>query len=71
MKTTLNTAEEIRQAVDAGKKVFAGTPAYEVIKDKIGQYLIHYTHNKHNEHYIGLTWNDNTTLNGNEFYFID
>ena len=68
MKTTLNTAEEIRQAVNAGKTVYAGTPAYQVIKDKIGQYLIHYINS---DHYIGLTWNDDTTLNGNEFYFID
>lgn len=68
MKTTLHTAEQIRQAVDEGKKVFAGSPAYEVIKDKINQYLIHYIYN---EYYIGLTWNDNTTLNGSNFYFID
>ena len=47
----LTTKEEIKAAVDAGAKVFADTTAYEVIKDSIGQYLIHHTGSSY---YIGL-----------------
>lgn len=67
MKIPLNTAEEIRNAIDSGEKVFSGNESYRVIKDRINQYLIHYIHS---DHYIGLTWTDETTLNGNDFYFI-
>jgi len=36
----LNTIEEIKAAADAGTKVYAGSRAYQVVKDRIGQYLI-------------------------------
>lgn len=53
-------AEEIRTAIEAGNRVLYGE-AYEVIKDSKNQFLI-----KHlfGSHCIGLTWEDNTTLNG-------
>lgn len=64
---------EIKSAVDQGKKVFWSTSAYRVIKDKIGQYLIGYNIGGHGENYIGLTWQDGTTLNGkeSEFYALN
>ena len=34
------TVQEIKKAVDEGKTVCWATPAYRVIKDSIGQYLI-------------------------------
>jgi hypothetical protein len=36
----LTTIQEIKTAVDKGETVFAGTTAYQVIRDNIGQYLI-------------------------------
>jgi len=58
---------EIKEAVLSGKKVFWATDNYEVIVDNLDQWMIH---SKCNDHYIGLTWRDGTTVNGNpnEFY---
>ena len=56
-------ASEIRAAVDAGKKVYWSTKNYEVIKDKIGQYLVVFDRGGRWENYTGLTWCDNETLN--------
>lgn len=62
------TLEEIKSAVDAGKKVFWSNEGYEVIKDSIGQYLIRFIPNNH---CIMLTWRDGTTLNGKpEEFFV-
>ena len=58
---------EIRAAVDRGEKVYWASMGYEVIKDQIGQYLIHCTMN---DHYIGLTHIDDITLNGDESEFF-
>jgi hypothetical protein len=58
--------EEIKKAVDDGLTVHWANELYTVIKDKIGQYLIHC---RSNDHCIGLTWMDNTTLNGDETEF--
>lgn len=52
-------AQEIRDAVDAGKQVVVADSAYKVIRDRIGQYLIVCIANGHT---IGLTWNDGLTL---------
>lgn len=61
------TLEEIKEAVEAGKKVYAGNESYEVIKDRIGQWWIRCVHN---ESCIGLTWRDGVTMNGEpeDFY---
>lgn len=48
----LETIPEIKAAVDRGEDVRAGNDSYRVIKDNIGQYLIHYT--GHPENWIGL-----------------
>ena len=61
------TVDEIKAAVNSGKKVFWKNVAYEVIKDKIGQLLI-LCH--HNQSCIGLTWLDGKTLNGQETDFF-
>ena len=58
--------QEIKQAIEAGKKVYWSNTSYEVIKDKIGQYLIKCT----NGSAIGLTWQDGTTMNGKEKDFF-
>lgn len=60
------TLNEIKAAVDAGKKVFWSNLNYEVIKSS-DSYLIR---SKSNNHYIGLTWRDGTTLNGREDEFF-
>lgn len=61
------TLEEIKKAVEAGKKVHYGNNSYQVLKDAIGQWLIMYTPNGS---CIGLTWADDVTLNGNEEMFF-
>jgi len=53
--------EEIKRAVDSGKRVYSGNKNYVVICDSIGQYLIKCTFN---DSCIGLTWKDGVTLNG-------
>lgn len=60
------TVQEIKAAVDQGKIVYWGTPAYRVIKDSLGQYLIQCAVN---DNCIGLTWKDGVTLNGEEKEF--
>jgi hypothetical protein len=61
------TLNEIKEAVEGGKKVHWATTNYEVIKDAIGQWLIW---SKCNDHCIGLTHRDGVTVNGNggEFF---
>jgi hypothetical protein len=54
----LGTVDEIKAAVDAGADVRAGSDAYRVIRDNIGQYLIHYT--GHPENWIGLHGREGT-----------
>lgn len=54
----LETAAEVRAAVDLGLDVRAGNDNYRVIKDSIGQYLIHFT--GHPENWIGLTGREGT-----------
>lgn len=61
------TAKEIKWAVDNGLTVHWSHEGYEVIKDKNNEYLIRLASNKH---CIGLTWQDNTTLNGKEEDFF-
>ena len=63
--TIYKNANDIRKAVDNGKVVYCDTDAYIVIKDSIGQYLIHFIDS---DYYIGLTWMDKKTLNGTKFY---
>lgn len=63
------TLEEIKQALDDGKKVFWANKSYEVIKDSVDQYLIIC---RLNDNCIGLTWRDGVTLNGKpEQFFVD
>lgn len=59
--------QQIKQAIADGNKVYWASKAYEVIEDKIGQYLIHCTIN---DTYVGLTHVDGTTLNGKEEKFF-
>ena len=59
---------EIKAAVEAGKTVHWATTGYVVVKDNIGQWLIHYLSS---DYYIGLTWVDGVTVNGKpEQFFI-
>lgn len=60
------TLNEIKQAVEAGKTVHWSNTGYEVIKDKLGQWLIICV----NGNAIGLTWDDGLTLNGKEEDFF-
>lgn len=60
--------EEIKEAVNSGKKVHWSNDAYEVVKDKIDQWFIKCNINNHS---IGLTWKDNVTLNGKEEEFYE
>lgn len=57
---------EIKEAINNGKKVFWSNKSYEVVKDKKNQYLIKHS----NGSCIGLTWADETTLNGKEKDFF-
>ena len=66
--------KEIKKAIDDGKKVRWSNRAYDVIKDKIGQYLIHCNLN---DHCIGLHGLEGTEyenkLNGKEkdFFIVE
>lgn len=62
------TLDDIKQAIADGKTVHWGNPAYRVIRDKIGQYLVRCTLN---DCYWGLTHHDGVTVNGKpEEFFI-
>jgi len=64
----LETIGDIKAAVDSGKRVVCDNGNYEVIKDHIGQYLIHFMHS---DYYIGLHGMEGTKyadkLNGKDF----
>lgn len=60
------TLEEIKAAVEAGKKVCWSTPLYEVRKAN-DQWLIVCTINNNA---IALTWTDGVTLNGQRMDFF-
>ena len=64
-----NSIKEIKAAVDAGKTVYVDSDGYQVIKESIGQYLIHFTGS---DYYIGLHGREGTqfenNLNGTHFY---
>ena len=63
------TLEEIKTAVEDGQKVYHKTRAYEVIKDRIGQWFIKCNLN---DYLIGLTWADKVTMNGKpEDFFME
>ena len=59
--------QQIKSALKNNQRVFWSNTSYEVIKDNIGQYLIkcHL-----NNTFIGLTWRDNVTMNGDEKDFF-
>lgn len=62
------TLDEIKAAVDAGKRVHWANTGYEVIETGSGDYLIVWQKDKNA---IGLTWKDGVTLNGKpEQFFI-
>lgn len=62
--------EQIKSAIEDGKLVYWSTESYRVVKDKKGQYFIGYNIGQRGENYIGLTWQDGLTLNGNESEFF-
>ena len=55
------TLEEIKAAVEAGRKVYWSNKGYQVIKDKLGQWLVKY---EPTGHCWGLTHTDEVTMNG-------
>ena len=60
--------QEIQAAVLAGKTVHWKTGAYQVVCDSVGQWLIVCRSTKG---CWGLTWTDNTTMNGKpEEFFV-
>lgn len=67
----LNTIEEIKQAVNEGKKVYAESLFYQVIKDAKEQFLIKAS----NGYTIGLHGAEGTkyesVLNANNFFTIE
>ena len=60
--------DEIMYTLEIGGKVYWHNDNYEVIKDSIGQYLIH---SRFNDYYIGLTHSDGKTMNGKEEDFYE
>lgn len=63
------TLEEIKNAIDEGQRVFWKNSLYEVMKWKY-EYMIIYNFGHRNQNCIGLTNQDEKTLNGeeNDFY---
>ena len=64
------TLEEIKKAIEEGKRVHWSHSGYVVVKDNIGQYFIKCLSNNH---CIGLTWLDGVTVNGKpeDFYISE
>jgi len=60
--------QEIKQAVNEGKKVHWATTSYIVLKDKHDQWFIQFQGMGNNS--IGLTWQDGKTMNGEESQFF-
>ena len=60
--------DEIMYTLEINGYVYWHYDNYEVIKDSIGQYLIH---SKFNDYYIGLTHSDGKTMNGKEEDFYE
>lgn len=58
---------EIKSSVLSGKKVYCRNENYEVIQNKLNEWLIL---SKMNGYSIGLTWDDNITLNDKESEFF-
>lgn len=56
------TLQEIKDAIEAGKKVHWQNCSYQVVKSDLN-YLIKCLWNSH---CIGLTWADEITMNGKE-----
>lgn len=65
--------EQIKAAVDAGTPVFWRNEDYRIIKDGTGRYFIVYDAGGRRENWIGLTWSDGETMNGepDEFFTLD
>ena len=63
------TLQEIKNAVDSGKKVYWQNVSYQVVKSNLN-YLIKCLWNGS---CIGLTWDDEVTMNGKEqdFYILE
>ena len=58
--------EQIKKALEKGLKVYWENDGYEVLKDKLGRYLVVF---KHNGYTVGLTdLNGNLQGNPNKFY---
>jgi hypothetical protein len=64
------TLDKIKAAVDAGKTVYWSNTGYRVVKDKLGRYFIGFDIGGPRENYIGLTWQDAVTLNGERDEFF-
>jgi hypothetical protein len=63
--------QEIKDAIEAGKKVYWSNKGYEVVKGKY-EYLIIWNRGGRDENCIGLTHRDGITVNGKENeFFID
>jgi len=58
--------EEIQNAVNSGKNVYWKNANYRVIRDRVGQWLIH---SQFNNDCIGLTERDGATLSDDEDAF--
>lgn len=60
------TLEEIKAAVESGKIVRWSSSRYQVVKDRLGEWLI----TCQGGSTIGLTWQDGVTMNGEpqDFY---
>lgn len=59
--------QQIKQAIEEGKKVYWSNTMYEVIKCPKNDYLIRCSSNNY---CIGLTWADDITMNGKEEDFF-
>lgn len=62
------TLQEIKKAVNEGKVVHWKNEGYQVIKSK-DDYLIKFLGKMHSS-FIGLTWQDGVTMNGEEKDFF-
>ena len=61
------TLQEIKTSIENGQRVYRYNESYQVIKDNKDQYFIEFIPSNQ---FIGLTWLDGITLNGEEEHFM-
>lgn len=63
------TLDQIKDTVRKGHSVYWKNARYDVVNPTGDQWLIRFSASDYSESFIGLTWSDGVTLNGEESEF--